>query len=1102
VSRRQIQDLPLNGRNPIELIRLQAGVAGIPARQQTTINGGRPTWTQVTQDGINIQDNFIRTNSLDFVPNRPTSDTISEFTITTNTQGADAAGGASQVKLVTPSGASDFHGALYEFNRNSALAANSFFNNKSVNAITGQTTPRPFLNRNQFGGNIGGPVLVPKKVFGPLGGWNDNKDKLFFFFTYEGFRQRTATTQNNTIPATADYLQGVFRYVRPSDGTVQAVNVINALPGLNVDPVVQQRILSQMPSSTLVNNYDTGNSTAARILNTAGYRFNQSDANDRNQYAFRFDYQPTLNHRFEFTHQRFKETDDRTDIDLVSAKPIVYTDSDVKFVVGAWRWTLTPKLNNELRIGFNLAPVAFESTGYVGNGFFATPTLTQRQVTFAPQGRDTRTYQYIDNASYVTGNHSFQFGGSLQQIKGKPYNYAGQIPTVTFGFSNTAPVAQQLTAANFPGGSISAQDLAAANLHRAFLAGVITQVAQTFQVANKTSGYVSGLANVRDFYLNNWALYAQDNWRLRSNLTLRYGLKWEYFSPLKEKDDLQLLPVLNGRNVETALKDPNTLLDYTNGGFYEPDRNNFGPTVGIAWDPFKDGKTSVRAGYTMAFVNEETLTVARNAGNSNAGLSSAATAANLYTQLANGVPVIPTPTFKVPRSLADQLLISPTASVLGLDSPLKQPYVHQVSFSVEREIGLNIAVEARYVGTMGRDIWRGIEINQVNTPNEFYQDFLRARSNGFLALNTPATAPGCTTATCGVFNPAYNAALTGSQQLTVLTGTTFGGGSLTNATVRSNIQTGQMAALAAFYLGAAGAAVGTTSRAYFTTGTGNPGIYSSQFTLNGGETDYHSLQLEARRRFSGGIGAQANYTFSKNLTNSAGTSQQRFEPYLDNNRQELEHIRAEFDLTHVINASVTWELPFGKGHRWASSNGTVDRIVGGWQIGSIIHYQSGAPFSILSGRQTFNRVGTNPASSSLSADQIKALFGIRKQANGIIYYIDPAVINTDGRAVGADNATNTAGFSGQVFFNPSAGQIGQLAKLQFDGPSTTQWDFSVIKRTRISESTNFELRFEFFNFLNHTNLFVGDQDINSANFGRISSSFGSRVIQIAGKFNF
>ncbi len=116
-----------------------------------------------------------------------------------------------------------------------------------------------------------------------------------------------------------------------------------------------------MPSSSLVNNFDVGNSSAARLLNTAGYRFLQSDVNDRNQYAFRFDYQATTNHRFEFIHQRFKEIDDRTDLDAIYQRPKVFTDSDVKLLVGAWRWTATPKFNNELRIGGNLAPVDFVS---------------------------------------------------------------------------------------------------------------------------------------------------------------------------------------------------------------------------------------------------------------------------------------------------------------------------------------------------------------------------------------------------------------------------------------------------------------------------------------------------------------------------------------------------------------------------------------------------------------------------------------------------------------------------------------------------------------------------------------------------------------------
>ena len=1098
VIRRQIVDLPLNGRNPIELIRLQAGVVGLPTRTSTTINGGRPTWTQLTQDGINIQDNFIRTNSLDFVPNRPTSDSIGEFTITTNTQGADAAGGASQVKISTPAGSSEFHGSLYEFNRNSAFGANTWFNNSTVNSTTGKTIPRSFLNRNQFGGNLGGPVWLNKKFLGPAG-WNGSKERLFFFFSYEGFRQRQQATQNNTIPANNDFLNGVFRYVRPSDSTVQAVNVINVRPGVTLDPKIKSAILDRVPSAAIVNNFDVGNSTSARLLNTAGYRFNQSRATTRNQYAMRFDYQATDNHHFEFIHQHIKETDDRPDLDAINLRPVVFTFANTKLIVGAWRWTATPRLSNELRIGANLAPVSFNSNENFTGVIWGIPFLTSREVTFQPQGRDTRTFQYIDNASYVAGNHSLQFGGSLQRIKVRPYNFAGRFPSVSFGFSAAAPATIQLTAADFPGSSISATDLANANSLRTFLGGVITSVGQTFQANDQTSGYVAGVPNIRNYTLDDWAGYVQDSWRLRPNLTVRLGLKWEYFTPLREDNNVGLLPIDNKSTTKESLLDPNGTVAFVNGGFYGRDRNNFGPSVGIAWDPFKNGKTSIRAGYTMAFVNEETLTVANNAVANNAGLSSSATLQNLFVTAGAGVPVVPTPAFKVPRTYADQLAISLTNATFAVDRKLKQTYVHQISVSVERELGWNIAVEGRYVSTMGRDVWRGLDFNQTNAAinQPFFDDFQRARSNGFLAL-----------AATGTFNPAFSAAIPGSQQLTVLTSATLGGGSLTNSTVRSNIQTGQVGSLADFYTnGSAGAAVAQTARAYFIP-NGNPGIYVADLILNGGKTDYHAFQGEIRRRFSSGIFGQMNYTFSKVLTNSPGTSQARLEPYIDNARPNLERIRADFDVKHVMNASVIYELPFGNGKKLLNGgNKVLERVVGGWQVSSIIHAQSGAPISILSGRGTFNRGGRsggNPVDSTLTSSQIRDLFGIIKQADGRVFYINPKVTDpATGRAVGADSLTNAAAFSGQVFFHPTAGNIGTLERLQFDGPSQTSWDFGVIKRTRIRENKNLEFRADFFNFLNHPLFFVGDSSVDSTSFGRITSlNFGPRVVQLALKLNF
>src|SRR4030095_13905410 len=157
-----------------------------------------------------------------------------------------------------------------------------------------------------------------------------------------------------------------------------------------------------------------------------------------------------------------------------------------KFFVGAWRWTATGRLQNEVRAGGNLAPVAFESTEDFGDTIFnipnasatPAPALPTPTAPFQPQGRDTRTYQFIDTATYVTGDHTLQFGGSYQRGKVKPYNYAHRFPTHTFGFSAAAPQSVQLTATQFPGG-ISPNDLATANAHLAYVAGIVSQVAQT-----------------------------------------------------------------------------------------------------------------------------------------------------------------------------------------------------------------------------------------------------------------------------------------------------------------------------------------------------------------------------------------------------------------------------------------------------------------------------------------------------------------------------------------------------------------------------------------------------------------------------------------------
>lgn len=280
---------------------------------------------------------------------------------------------------------------------------------------------------------------------------------------------------------------------------------------------------------------------------------------------------------------------------------------------------------------------------------------------------------------------------------------------------------------------------------------------------------------------------------------------------------------------------------------------------------------------------------------------------------------------------------------------------------------------------------------------------------------------------------------------------------------------------------------------------------------NQGESTYHSFQAEVRRRFSNGLGFQANYTWSKTLTNASGLGQTKFEPPLDIYNPNQTRTRAEYDIPHAFKANVLYELPFGSGKPWADFDNSIARtVVSGWQVSSIINWQSGAPFSILSGRGTYNRVGRsglNGATASISNEDIKNLFGIFQTSNGIYFInpsvINPAVFNGSATAPGGTNADGEGAYNGQVFFNPGSGEIGSLQAFQFNGPEVFTWDLGLIKRTAITEQAEVEFRAEFFNILNHPIFFVGNQNINSNTFGKITTTFTDpRVVQFAVKLSF
>ena len=258
--------------------------------------------------------------------------------------------------------------------------------------------------------------------------------------------------------------------------------------------------------------------------------------------------------------------------------------------------------------------------------------------------------------------------------------------------------------------------------------------------------------------------------------------------------------------------------------------------------------------------------------------------------------------------------------------------------------------------------------------------------------------------------------------------------------------------------------------------------------------------------------AQVNYTLSHTRTDSAGTGQNRFEAFMDNNNRQLGVGRSFYHQTHVLNGQAIYQLPFGAGQRWLNRGGVINGIVGNWQVASILALQSGSPLTIYSGRGTVNRRGRsncaavqicNTALSTKSVEEIRDLLGIYKLPDGRIFWINPDVVDpASGRGVGVDNATNATTFAGQIFFNPVAGQPGNLPVLAFDGPPQFRLDMAVSKRVRF-DRYGLEFKAEAFNLTNNPSFFRGDMDINSTTFGRLTTAnVDPRIVQFSARVDF
>lgn len=1155
INTRQVVDLPLGGRNPVELAGLQAGIAVVGTDVRgASVSGLRQTAVNLTQDGINAMDNFVKTSSF-FAITTPSLNSTSEFSITTGTVGSDSGRGAAQVNLVTKGGSNDFHGGAFLQIINNWTDANTWFNNFNG-------TPKPILRQHFDGFDIGGPAHFLRFGEGGPSHWS-GKDKAFFFFSYEKFVQSDSRSRNRTV-LTQTARNGIFRYARtcptsPVDPNcvngVQTVNLLTqaSVPFHTLNPIMTAH-LDQIP---LPNN-DSG--CGGDGFNISCFTFNAAQATTNDKYVARYDHQLVKDtrlgsHKIEFVYSRVIT---RTFPDVTTNGLEAPFPGGVNGFQASTRNLITPALvstfgshvTNIVRYGRQWAPVDFNRDQPQTVPFISLPgVLTNYDNTFLPQPRNTIVNQITDTLSWVKGNHLWKFGMDWQNVLGISRNDAGIVQLNQIGpvAANTANTSGLTTAVNLPGASSAT--LTAANTVYGSIVGLLGTSTQTLNVQTPNSGFVPGYTRLRQVQGKDLALFVQDQWRLRSNFTLSMGVRWDYMGVPTVPNGLAIQPAnfdsiwgVSGKGnlfKPTAAPGSQTAgvasLQFVSGKtgipLYKNDWNNFAPFVGVAFSPnFKsgplrvlfgaEGGSSIRGGYSVSYLHDgvTTFTNLLGTGNTNPGLIQAANTSPLSNVTPNtnqlrgqlgagGVP-LNFPTFQIPISDRQNFLANTASGLWTADPNLRSAYVHQWSVGYEREIMKNTAFEIRYVGNYAPNTWRAYNLNEVNIfENGFLQEFKNAQIN--LGLRNGTNFAGPSTAGCATCLPlpifdkffsglASGSGFTNAAFITNLNNNNVGGFANTlafSSTYRANRESVTLGLPGNFFVA-------------------NPNAAFVNVLANDAMSNYHAMEIEVRRRFSGGLQFQADYTWSKamgNAVDAQGNNQSDLVSRLTLRNPGADYRRSTQDQTQRFVANTVYDLPFGKGRSFfGGANGVVDRLVGGWTTGAIVTWSTGAPWYVGSGRTTFNSATANNGAqlTGITFAEFKKNVGLYKTPAGL-FFVNPNLLNITVNAAGKATA---ASLKPGLMAAPAPGTFGNFPVNALSGPSYFNFDLSVTKRIRIAERVRFELKGTAINVLNHPNFIFASTatgagtnvtNFDSTSFGRvISQRGGSRAMNIIAQVRF
>ena len=1086
IDRAQIMALPLNSRNPMDLVKSFAGIITAGGSGDAFAHGLRGNATNLTQDGINVADNFVKTSSF-FAISAPTVDTVGEFNVSVGGIGADAGFGAAQVSIVTQRGSNQFHGSAFWFQRTNELNANTWFNNQAKIA-------RPFQLQQRLGANGGGPVYIPKIYNG--------KNRTWVFGTYEAYREPLSRGRTRTV-LTDTARTGQFSWASGTSG-LQTINLLNigTIGTSGAKPTINQDAMG------LYNNYvPTTGLTDAGCANGDGrnvrcFVFNLPGKNITDRYTLRADHQITSKHSASFV---FNQADFDSTPDLLNAiepqfpkSPNGGQGSRRQVLVWAVQSVFGTNKTNEARAGYQRAPVGFnypyDFSDFGGvqlntAGSLTNPVLTSTNL---PQGRNTPVRQAIDNFSWTRGKHNIRMGGEYRQIVASNYFYNSVIPIVNLG--NNAANPDGLSASLFPGG-ISATDLSHAQWVFDTVTGLLGSTSQGFNHTSATSGFVPRSPRLTNPIQHNISGYAQDSWRVKPGLTLQFGTRWEFQGVLDDRKGLVLLPqaatttawgpttpgAFFSNQTNGATDSLLTLQGHNNGKpFYGRDWNNFAPFIGLAWDPWKEGKTAIRASFATHYT-QDGLTFFGNASTANAGLFSTASNSvptGVYTIKSNPLPSAPADAF--PVSQKANFTSNNGQSMTNFDPNLKTPYILEWSVGIQRELPKRVSVEVRYAANHAVKQYRAWNVNELNLNyNGLLPEFLNAQQNLSISL---AQGKGSNFSNQGLAGqvplPLMDKMFTGIAAASAYASSTF----------VTNLQQNNIGTMFDTIRRTPTYRTNITNNLPLNFFVANPWANSVLQYDNSGWSYYDGLEFELNRRMANGLIVTATYTFSKVLADTNFlTSQNEGANYISVLNRRLDKFRAGFDATHSVAGSFLYPLPIGRGKRLLGNiNRVANVLVGGWTLTGFSHIASGNPVTISSGRVTTGSLLTSTAVlRNMTAQQFQKQIGIFRGPNGV-YFINPdsGLIKITGSTSTA--VTCTAGQTTPCFDVPAPGQIGNTNYNSFSGPHFFGQDASVSKHTRFGPEGrfDFEMRLEMFNVFNTANFTGLTNSIQSNTFGQ------------------